>query len=112
MRVVTHPSQHQGVCHDENDVQSHVRIESGRDVRQPGLRAGARGFGWAAAAALAMLIGNESVQKELKLDDEQVEKAKEFAEKAREEMREKTARSWRASRAKSAARRCKRSTKR
>ena len=59
-----------------------------------------------------MLIGNESVQKELKLDDKQVEKAKEFAEKTSEEMREKFARSCKASRAKSAGRRCRRSTRR
>ena len=50
-----------------------------------------------------MLIGNEGVQKELKLDDQQVEKAKEFAEKAREEMREHFAEACRDSRAKSAA---------
>jgi hypothetical protein len=37
----------------------------------------------------AMLLGNESVQKELKLDDKQVEKGKELAEKTGEEMREK-----------------------
>jgi hypothetical protein len=39
--------------------------------------------------SLAFLLGNESVQKELKLDDKQVEKAKELAEKTGEEMREK-----------------------
>jgi hypothetical protein len=38
---------------------------------------------------LASLLGNESVQKELKLDDKQTEKAKELAEKTSEEMREK-----------------------
>jgi hypothetical protein len=37
---------------------------------------------------VAMLIGNESVQKELKLDDQQIGKAKEFADKAREKMTE------------------------
>ena len=37
---------------------------------------------------LGMLIGNSGVQKELKLDDKQVEKAKEFADKTREQMRE------------------------
>ena len=42
-----------------------------------------------AAAAMAVLLGNESVQKELKLDDKQIEKAKELAEKTGEEMREK-----------------------
>ncbi len=36
-----------------------------------------------------MLLGNASVQKELKLDDQQIEKAKELAEKIGEEMREK-----------------------
>ena len=35
---------------------------------------------------IAMLIGNESVQKELKLDDTQVTKAKELADKNREKM--------------------------
>jgi hypothetical protein len=51
-----------------------------------------RGFGMMGGGGVAMLIGNESVQKELKLDDKQLEKAKEFAEKARErgqEIREK-----------------------
>ncbi len=53
---------------------------------------------------LAGLIGNASVQKELKLDDKQVEKAKEYAASARRRWR-KTARNFRGSRAKSAARR-------
>jgi len=35
---------------------------------------------------IGMLIGNESVQKELKLDDKQVEKAKEIADKNRSKM--------------------------
>jgi hypothetical protein len=39
--------------------------------------------------SLGFLLGNESVQKELKLDDKQVEKARECSEKAREEMQEK-----------------------
>jgi hypothetical protein len=47
-----------------------------------------RGFGMMGGGGVAMLIGNESVQQELKLDDKQVEKAKEFADKAREKMRE------------------------
>ena len=38
---------------------------------------------------LASLLGNSSVQKELKLDDKQVDKAKDLAEKTREESREK-----------------------
>jgi len=46
-----------------------------------------RGFGMG-GGGFGMLIGNEGVQKELKLDDSQVEKAKEFAEKAREKMTE------------------------
>ncbi len=37
---------------------------------------------------LGMLLGNASVQKELKLDDKQIEKAKELAEKTGEKMRE------------------------
>jgi hypothetical protein len=47
-----------------------------------------RGFGMMGGGGVAMLIGNESVQKELKLDDQQIGKAKEFAEKAREKMTE------------------------
>jgi len=42
-----------------------------------------RGFG-----NLGILLGNASVQKELKLDDQQVEKAKELAEKTGEKMQE------------------------
>ena len=37
-----------------------------------------RGFGMGGGGGLAVLIGNDSVQKELKLDDKQIEKAKEF----------------------------------
>ena len=51
------------------------------------LRRAVAAAAWA-AAGYAMLIGNEGVQKELKLDDTQVEKAKEFAGKAREKMTE------------------------
>ena len=40
-------------------------------------------------ASLASLLGNSGVQKELKLDDQQVDKAKDLAEKTREESREK-----------------------
>ncbi len=47
-----------------------------------------RGFGMGGGGGIGSLIGNESVQKELKLDDKQLEKAKEFAEKAREKGRE------------------------
>jgi Spy/CpxP family protein refolding chaperone len=47
-----------------------------------------RGFG-RGGATLAGLLANASVQKELKLDDQQTEKAKELAEKTREESREK-----------------------
>jgi hypothetical protein len=48
---------------------------------------GRGGFG--RRGSLAFLLSNESVQKELKLDDKQLEKAKELAEKTGEEMREK-----------------------
>ncbi len=48
-----------------------------------------RGFGgFGAGGNLATLAANTSVQKELKLDDQQVEKAKELADKTREKMRE------------------------
>jgi hypothetical protein len=47
-----------------------------------------RGFG-RFGGNVGVLLGNESVQKELKLEDKQLEKAKELSEKAREEMQEK-----------------------
>jgi hypothetical protein len=61
-------------------------------VSSPAFAQGGRGFGMGGGGGYGMLIGNEGVQKELKLDDTQVEKAKEFAAKAREkqaEIREK-----------------------
>ena len=51
-----------------------------------------RGFGMMGGGGYGMLIGNASVQAELKLDDQQKEKAKDFADKARaqgQEIREK-----------------------
>jgi hypothetical protein len=46
-----------------------------------------RGFGMGGGGgSYAMLLGNESVQKELKLEDQQIEKCKELGEKAREKM--------------------------
>ncbi len=49
-----------------------------------------RGFGgFGGGGNLATLAANTSVQKELKLDDQQIEKAKALAEKTGEEMREK-----------------------
>jgi len=53
----------------------------------PAAAQGGRGFG--RGGSVAGLLGNESVQKELKLEDSQIEKSKELAEKTREEMREK-----------------------
>ena len=54
----------------------------------PALAQGGRGFGMGmgGGGGVAMLISNESVQKELKLDDTQVTKIKEVAEKNREKM--------------------------
>jgi hypothetical protein len=46
-------------------------------------RGGGRGFG---GGGLGMLLSNTSVQKELKLDEAQVDKARELAEKAREKL--------------------------
>jgi hypothetical protein len=46
-----------------------------------------RGFGF--GGGVSMLLGNASVQKELKLDDQQTEKAKDLAQKLREEATEK-----------------------
>jgi len=48
-----------------------------------------RGGGFGRGGGLAQLLGNESVQKELKLDDSQIGKAKDLSEKASAEMREK-----------------------
>jgi hypothetical protein len=45
------------------------------------------GFGFG-GGNLAMLAANMSVQKELKLDDQQIEKSKELAQTNREKMRE------------------------
>src|SRR5438477_1062872 len=47
-----------------------------------------RGFGRGGGGNLATLAANSSVQKELKLDDQQVEKAKDLAEKTREKMQQ------------------------
>ena len=57
-------------------------------IAGPAAAQGRGGFG-RGGGSLAELLGNASVQKELKLDDPQTEKAKELAEKISEEMREK-----------------------
>jgi Spy/CpxP family protein refolding chaperone len=49
---------------------------------------GRGGFGMGGGGSYAMLLANESVQKELKLEDQQVEKCKEIGDKAREKMQE------------------------
>ena len=54
-------------------------------VASPAFAQGGRGFGMG-GGGYATLIGNSGVQKELKLDDQQIEKAKELAAKAREDM--------------------------
>ena len=61
-----------------------VALLAGPALAQGG---GRGGFGMGGGGGVAMLIGNESVQKELKLDDTQVAKAKEVAEKNMEKMR-------------------------
>jgi len=58
-------------------------------LASPALAQGRGGFGRGGFGSLSMLLGNASVQKELKLDDQQVEKAKELADKMRAESREK-----------------------
>ena len=55
-------------------------------VASPAFAQGGRGFGMGGGGGYGMLIGNSGVQKELKLDDQQIEKAKELAAKAREDM--------------------------
>jgi hypothetical protein len=52
----------------------------------PALAQGRGGFGMGGGGGISGLIGNESVQKELKMDDTQVTKAKELADKNREKM--------------------------
>jgi Spy/CpxP family protein refolding chaperone len=56
-------------------------------VASPAFAQQGRGFGMGGGGGYATLIGNSGVQKELKLDDQQIEKAKELAAKAREDMR-------------------------
>jgi hypothetical protein len=51
--------------------------------------ASAQGRGFGRGGSIAFLLSNESVQKELKLDDKQLEKSKELSDKTGEEMREK-----------------------
>jgi hypothetical protein len=59
-------------------------------IASPALAQGRGGFGrGGGAGSLYSLLGNASVQKELKLDDQQVEKAKEVVDKIRAESREK-----------------------
>mgnify|MGYP001141762364 CR=1 FL=1 len=50
----------------------------------PAMAQGRGGFGFGGRAGLSMLLGNPSVQEELKLDDSQKDKAREFVEKSRE----------------------------
>jgi len=52
----------------------------------PVMAQGRGGFGFGGRAGLSMLLGNPSVQEELKLDDSQKDKARDFAEKTREKM--------------------------
>ncbi len=54
----------------------------------PAAAQGGRGFG-RFGGSVGILLGNESVQKELKLDEKQLEKAKELSEKYREEAQAK-----------------------
>jgi hypothetical protein len=54
-------------------------------LASPAMAQGRGGFG---RGGLGNLLGNASVQKELKLDDQQIEKAKEVAEKDREKGQE------------------------
>jgi len=57
-------------------------------IAGPAVAQQGRGFGFGGGGNLATLAANTGVQKELKLDDQQVEKAKDLAEKTREKMRE------------------------
>jgi len=68
-------------------IQSMVGLGLIAMLSTPALAQG-RGFGGRGGGSLGGLLGNASVQKELKLDDAQVEKAKEVAEKTREKMTE------------------------
>jgi hypothetical protein len=53
----------------------------------PAMAQGRGGSGFGGRAGLSMLLSNASVQDELKLDDSQKEKARDFAEKSMEKMR-------------------------
>jgi Spy/CpxP family protein refolding chaperone len=59
-------------------------------IAAPAAAQGRGGFGRGGGGSYSMLLGNESVQKELKLDDQQVTKAKELAEKVSAQIQEKT----------------------
>jgi K+/H+ antiporter YhaU regulatory subunit KhtT len=54
----------------------------------PAAHAQGRGFGYGGGGGITMVISNSGVQKELKLDDAQIEKAKELATSTREKMTE------------------------
>jgi hypothetical protein len=58
-------------------------------IAAPAAAQGRGGFG-RGGGNFSMLLGNASVQKELKLDDKQVEKAKELSDKVAAELRDKT----------------------
>jgi hypothetical protein len=49
-------------------------------------RGGGRGFGFGGGGGIAMLLSNTSVQQELKLDEAQIDKAKELGTKIREKV--------------------------
>jgi hypothetical protein len=63
-----------------------VALLSGPAMAQQGRGFGRGGFG--GGGSLATLAANTSVQKELHLDEQQIEKAKDLAEKTRAKMRE------------------------
>jgi predicted nuclease with TOPRIM domain len=54
----------------------------------PAAHAQGRGFGMGGGGGIGMVLANSGVQKELKLDDSQIEKAKELATSTREKMTE------------------------
>jgi len=60
-----------------------MALMAGPVMAQQG-RGGGRGFGGGGGGGAAMLLSNASVQQELKLEGDQIEKAKGVAEKARE----------------------------
>jgi hypothetical protein len=89
MRVVTHPFTTQEMTTMKPMMGALAGLGLVAVLANPAFAQGRGGFGRGFGGGLAGWLGNASVQKELKLDDQQVEKAKEVAQKIGDERRSK-----------------------